>query len=90
MTFGGFVRMTASEVEAEAIRVHKLSPAGTTWMGLSNLMQRQGYKVIGELGLAAAGAWATHLGVAVEDATLPRVSADTGAPSTSRAFRSAN
>jgi len=44
------------------VRRQRKSATGTTWVGLANLMRRQGYRVVGDLGIPAAASWAAHLG----------------------------
>jgi len=58
-----FLALTSWEVEREADRQARRSPAGTTWLSLSKLMQRNGYRIVAELGLPAAISWGMHLGV---------------------------
>jgi hypothetical protein len=60
---GAFLALTRFEVEHEANRLRARSAAGATWDSLSKLMTRRGYIVVGDLGIEAATAWATHLGV---------------------------
>jgi hypothetical protein len=57
-----FLALTVWDVEAEAVRRQRRSATGTTWVGLANLMRRQGYRVVGDLGIPAAASWAAHLG----------------------------
>jgi len=59
--FAEFVAMTTWDVEERADGTMLKSAAGTTWRGLSNLMQRRGYRVVRELGAPAATSWAVHL-----------------------------
>ena len=59
----GFLSLTSWEVEHEANRQARRSPAGTTWLSLSKLMQKRGYLIVGELGVPAAISWGIHLGV---------------------------
>ena len=59
--FAEFVAMTTWDVEQRADGPLMKSVAGTTWRGLSNLMQRRGYRVVRELGAPAAASWAVHL-----------------------------
>jgi hypothetical protein len=58
-----FLALTAWEVEREANRQARRSPIGTTWLSLSKLMQRRGYRIVAELGRPAAVSWGVHLGV---------------------------
>jgi hypothetical protein len=58
-----FLVLSSADVEARAIRSLRGSPAGTTWLGLSKLMERQSYQLVRDLGLPAAGSWARHLGL---------------------------
>ena len=60
---GRFLRLTSWEIEQEANRLARRSPEGTTWLSLSKLMQRGGYRIVGELGMPAAISWGVHLGV---------------------------
>ena len=59
--FAEFVAMTTWDVEHRADGPMMKSVGGTTWRGLSNLMQRRGYRVVRELGAPAATSWAVHL-----------------------------
>jgi len=59
--FAEFVAMTTWEVEQRADGPLLKSAAGVTWRGLSNLMQRRGYRIVRELGAPAATSWAVHL-----------------------------
>ena len=59
--FAEFVALTTWDVEQRAEGPMMKSAAGTTWRGLSNLMQRRGYHVVRELGAPAATSWAVHL-----------------------------
>src|SRR5262249_50071119 len=59
--FADFVAMTTWDVEQRADGPIMKSAAGTTWRGLSNLMERRGYRVVRELGAPAATSWAVHL-----------------------------
>jgi hypothetical protein len=65
---GAFMALTRWEVEREANRLRAKSAAGPTWVGLSNLMERRAYRVVGDLGAEAAAVWAVHLGVIQRDA----------------------
>ena len=62
-TLAEFLGMSRWEVERTAESLRARSTVGATWVGLSNLMERRGYLSVGDLGPAAARAWATHLGV---------------------------
>jgi hypothetical protein len=61
--FADFVAMTTWDVEQRADGPMMKSAAGSTWRGLSNLMQRRGYRVVRELGAPAATSWAVHLSI---------------------------
>ena len=56
-----FLSLTRWEVGTQAQRTRIRSPVGSTWLGLYNLMERQGYGVDEELGLGPAISWARHL-----------------------------
>src|SRR5262245_27147725 len=58
-----FLSLSSWEIEQQANRRARTSPDGTTWLSLSKLMQRNGYRIVGELGLPAAISWGVHLGV---------------------------
>jgi hypothetical protein len=58
-----FLSLTRWEVGTQAQRTRVRSPVGSTWLGLYNLMERQGYGVVEELGLGPAISWARHLQV---------------------------
>jgi hypothetical protein len=60
---GRFLDLTAQEVEHEAILTRSSPAVARTWESLGNLMRRDGYGVVRELGIPAANAWASHLGV---------------------------
>jgi hypothetical protein len=70
-----FVALTRWEVESRMQQTLARSRYGVTWLGLWNLMQRQGYIRVADLGRPAATSWAIHLGV------IP------GSPETERAPR---
>jgi hypothetical protein len=63
----GFLSLSKWEVEAEALRSLSRTSTGTTWMGLSTLMQRRGYTTVEALGTPAAIVWARHLGIISKD-----------------------
>jgi hypothetical protein len=63
-----FLTLSRADVEALAKRSLRHVPEGSTWLGLSKVMQRQSLSVVGDLGLPAASAWARHLGVPVAQA----------------------
>jgi hypothetical protein len=60
---GRFLALTSWEIEREANRQARRSPSGTTWLSLSSLMQRHGYRIVADLGVPAAISWGVHLGV---------------------------
>jgi hypothetical protein len=74
-----FMELTRWEVEREADRLQAKSSAGSTWVGLRNLMERRSYRVVAELGVEAATVWAAHLGVIARDAADRPVRSGTGA-----------
>jgi hypothetical protein len=61
--FTRFLALTFAEVEVEGTRQLSRTREGVTWLGLANLMAKQGYKVVSELEIPAALSWARHLGV---------------------------
>jgi hypothetical protein len=61
--FDRFLAMTVWDVEATAERSRRRSSAGSTWVGLCNVMMRRGFVKVEELGAPAARSWALHLGV---------------------------
>jgi hypothetical protein len=61
--FTRFMALSCWDVEAIALRQQKRDRTGTTWIGLSNLMQRKGYASVEVLGIPAAAAWARRLDV---------------------------
>ena len=68
--FAEFVTMTTWDVEQRADGPLLRSAAGVTWRGLSNLMQRRGYRAVRELGAPAATCWAVHLRI-IPDVRVP-------------------
>jgi hypothetical protein len=58
-----FLALSRTDVESLAKRSLRHVPEGSTWLGLSKVMQRQDFSVVSDLGMAAACAWARHLGV---------------------------
>jgi hypothetical protein len=67
--FDSFLELTVWDVEAAAERSRKRSSAGTTWVGLYNVMMRRGFLRVEELGAPAARSWAAHLGVVGDPAS---------------------
>ena len=58
-----FLTMSAWDVEAAAVGARGRHAAGTTWWSLANLMRREGFKAVRDLGVPAAISWANHLGI---------------------------
>jgi hypothetical protein len=63
-SFDEFLALTRWDVERQANLLRATSAAGATWDGLSKLMERRSYRVVREIGLDAARAWAVHLEIA--------------------------
>jgi hypothetical protein len=63
-SFEHFLDLTAREVEEEAIVTRANPDVARTWTSLANVLRREGYGAVRDLGLPAANAWGTHLGVA--------------------------
>jgi hypothetical protein len=70
--FTRFLAQTYEDVEVEGRRQLSRTREGVTWLGLANLMSKQGYKVVSELEIPAALSWARHLGVISGDLGAPR------------------
>jgi hypothetical protein len=64
--FDRFLELTVWDVEAAAERARTRTSAGTTWVGLFNVMMRLGCVKVGDIGVPAARSWAAHLGVVGE------------------------
>jgi hypothetical protein len=77
--FDRFLELTVWDVEAAAERSRRRSSAGTTWVGLYNVMMRRGFLRVEELGAPAARSWAAHLGVVGDPASAAEEPA-AGAP----------
>jgi hypothetical protein len=60
-SFDEFLTLTRWDVERQADLLRATSSAGATWDGLGKLMERREYRVVREIGLDAARAWAVHL-----------------------------
>jgi hypothetical protein len=58
-----FLALSRADVMRVAESVRTRTPAGTTWLSLSALLERRGYRTVGDLGREAAISWAWHLGV---------------------------
>ena len=66
-----FLGLSLFEVQNEAATARGSIAAARTWDSLANVMRRNDYALVRELGVPAATSWAVHLGVIGERAKEP-------------------